>query len=124
MTVTVYLPPVTATIQFTNGVAGFVDVSSLLPVGADRYTGGFHLLDFIENQLAGIGFDPVLKHITYNGSAPYSWSLNPNPTNYSVGAEVGPYNPHWQYPPTTLTIPYPRPPGFLPVGFDALYLRR
>jgi hypothetical protein len=102
-------------INFTEGVPARVSVAHLLPPGADRYHGGYYdmipgsvsVADFIQ----GISFDPATLEIVYDGSPlaanSYNGKLlaaNPN-TSYFVGAETGPYNAHWPYPPTEVPIP-------------------
>lgn len=100
-------PPPATTIEFTNGVPGSIDVSALLPAGAARYTGGYYTLG-TDDELPGIAFNPTTKILSYDGSPIVpGYPVNPN-THYALGGEVGPYNTHWQYPPTTHVIPYPR----------------
>jgi hypothetical protein len=103
------------TIEFTEGVPARVSVASLLPAGADRYHGGYYdmipgtssVADFIQ----GLSFDNKTLELVYDGS-PLSansyngktLAANPN-TSYYIGTESGPYNAHWQYPPTEVPIP-------------------
>lgn len=95
---------------FTEGVPSRIDVSALIPQGADRYTGGYYSEQpgtySYNDRIPGITFDAATKTFVYDGSplsaAPFH--RNPNPS-FFVGAESAPYNAHWQYPPRTLDIP-------------------
>lgn len=103
------------TINFTEGVPARISVASLLPGGADRYHGGFYDMTVgtasVDAHIQGMSFDPATLELVYDGT-PLSansyngtvYAANPN-TSYFIGAETGPYNAHWQYPPTEVPIP-------------------
>jgi hypothetical protein len=111
----VVLPPVPA-INFTEGVPSSFDLTPYLPVGADRYHGGFYDINGSitgnEDYLPGVSYSESTKKIVYDGSLLSSASgglpaLTPNTNEYFVGYEGGPYNAHWQFPPRTYTSPGP-----------------
>lgn len=131
-TVRVKPPPVkplrraqTTTIEFVEGVPARVSVASLLPTGADRYHGGYYDMipgsSSVDDHIQGLSFDPATRELVYDGS-PLSansyngtiYAANPN-TSYFIGAETGPYNAHWQYPPTAVAIPQPKTVAGVPV---------
>lgn len=112
MAVQVADPPVPGELVFQEGVPSSIDVSALLPPSADRYHGGYFSRQVgvysDDDHLPGVTFDAATKRIVYDGSLLTASGVFKNPnSSYFLGAETGPYNAHWQYPPRTINIPPP-----------------
>ena len=96
-------------VVFGKGVAQRMSLESQLPRG-DRYNGGYfdQTLGYksVFDNLYGVWFDAIKLELVYDGRDPdpLKKAANPNP-QYFVGVENGPYNSHWQWPPTPLPIP-------------------
>jgi len=101
-----------ASITFNEGVPSRVKVT--LPVG-DRYHGGFFCripkVYGYSDEIPGVTFDGNTREFVYDGRPLSDNSYNGvsqavNPSSFFwAGAETGPHNPHWQFPPRTINIP-------------------